>query len=201
MSAFVPPPSRRVLTTLLGEVAQSTDIEPGNGTTPVERALRELLDALTAHEAALAGLDRLEDTVVAAYGYPRVPLPADPAWPGLAYAADATTIERRLGQSLHARRLKAELRRRQAVVREAAAAAGLPAARAREAVTARALGAAGATLLIAPCQTMRDLRLKLAVVIAAGEAGLDDATTFPWWCLRVLAEEISPSSSWLEPRA
>jgi hypothetical protein len=48
---------------------------------------------------------------------------------------------------------------------------------------------------------MRDLRLKLAVVIAAGEAGPDDATAFPWWFLRVLAVDISPSSSWLEPRA
>ncbi|MGW5960590.1 hypothetical protein [Methylorubrum thiocyanatum] len=201
MSAFVPPPSRRVLTTLLGEIAQSTDIEPGNGTTPVERALRELLDALTAHEAALAGLDRLEDTVVAAHDYPRVPLPGDPGRPGLAYAADPTTIERHLGHGSLGRRLKAELRRRQAVVREAAAAAGLPPARAREAVAARALGAAGAALLIAPCQTMQDLRLKLTVVIAAGEAGPDDATAFPWWCLRVLAVDISPPSSWLEPRA
>ncbi|MCP1557886.1 UNVERIFIED_ORG: hypothetical protein M2438_001970 [Methylobacterium sp. SuP10 SLI 274] len=201
MSAFVPPPSRRVLTTLLGEVAWSAEIEPGNETTPVERALRDLLDALAAHEAALVELDRLEDAVVAAHGYPRVPLPADLASPGLAYAADPRTIERRLGQGLQARRLKAELRRRQAVVREAAAAAGLPAARAREAVTARVLGAAGVALIIAPCQTLRDLQLKLAVVIAAGEAGPDDATAFPWWCLRVLAVDMSPSSCWLEPRA
>ncbi|PXW59090.1 hypothetical protein BY998_1117 [Methylobacterium sp. B4] len=201
MSAAVPPPSCRVLTTLLDEIGRSTDIEPGNGTTPVERALRDLLDALAAHEAALAGLDRLEEAVVAAHGYPRVPLPGDPARPGLAYAADPTTIERHLGHGSLGRRLKAELRRRQAVVREAAAAAGLPAARAREAVTARALGAAGTALLIAPCQTVQDLRLKLTVVIAAGEAGPDDATAFPWWCLRVLAVDISPASSWLEPRA
>ncbi|WP_261925934.1 hypothetical protein [Methylorubrum sp. GM97] len=118
MSAFVPPPSRRALTTLLGEVAWSAEIEPGNEPTFVERALRDLLDALAAHEAALVELDRLEDAVVAAHGYPRVPLPADLASPGLAYAADPRTIERRLGHGLQARRLKAELRRRQAVTNE-----------------------------------------------------------------------------------
>lgn len=81
-----------MLTILLGEVVRSTDIEPGNGTTAVEGALNDLLNALAAHEVALAGLDRREDEVVAAHGYPRVPLPADSARPGLAYAADPTTI-------------------------------------------------------------------------------------------------------------
>ena len=130
-----------------------------------------LLDALAAHEAVLVEFDRLEKAVLAAHGYPRVSLPADPARPGLTYAADPTTIERRLGHGLHARRLKAELRRRQAVVPEAAASADLSAGRAREAVAARALGGAGAALLITPCRTVLDLRLKLAAVTAAGEAG------------------------------
>lgn len=194
MSAVLPPPSRRVLVALLGEAPGITEEDLSGDSTPVERALRDLLDALATHEAALAALDRIEDAVAAAHGHARVPLPADPAGVAHAYAADPTTIDRRLGHGPLARRLKAELRRRQAVVQEAAAAAGLPATRAREAATARALGTAGAALLIAPCRTMRDFRLKLVVLIAAGEPGPDDATAFPWWCLRVLAADLDPST-------
>ncbi len=86
-------------------------------------------------------------------------------------------------------------------MREAAAEAGLPAARAREAIAARALGAAAAALLIAPCRTLRDMRLKLAELIAAGEPGPDDASAFPWWCPRVLAADLDPSSLQPEQRA
>ncbi|KQT09041.1 hypothetical protein ASG40_10285 [Methylobacterium sp. Leaf399] len=144
--------------------------------------------ALEAHLAALAALDRIEDLVVTAHGYPRVPLPKRRGTPD--YAADAATITRRLGTGLTARRLTAELRRRQAAFLQAAAAAGLGTARAQEARTARELSEAASHLLLAPTEAHADLALKLTVLIAAGEATADDALAFPWLYLRALHADL-----------
>ncbi|SPK02041.1 protein of unknown function [Methylorubrum extorquens DM4] len=185
MSA-VPPVSRRVLDALHpGTAGAGLACETS---TPVARAFVRLETALDAHTAALAALDPIEAAVVAAYGYPRVPLP-DTAGPP-AYAADPATIVRRLGPGPAARRLTAELRRRQAVFARAAAAAGPIPARAREARTARELSDAAGYLLLAPVETRGDLALELAVLIAAGEATADDAAAFPWVHLRALHADL-----------
>ena len=195
MSVAVPPPSRRVLDTLLGDVAHIADTGRGNDATPVERALHDLVDALTEHEAALAKLDRLEDAIVAAHGHRRVPLPADPTGAGLDYAADLTTVDRRVGDASLARDYKGR------VVAASHGRAGRcggsrptsgPRPRGRH---RGALAAAGATLLIAPCWTTRYLRLKRAVLIAAGEPGPDDALVFPWVYLRAIHAHLSITTS------
>lgn len=146
----------------------------GAGATPVTRAFVRVEAALDAYMAAL---DRIEDAVVAAHGYPRVPLPntGSPS----AYAADATIITHRLGPGPAARRLAAELRRRQATFARAARTAGFDRALAREARAAEDLSTATADLLRASSQTHADLAQKLTVLIAAGEAMAEDALAFP----------------------
>ena len=104
----------------------------------------------------------------------------------LEHAYDLGTIDRRLGPGPKGRRLKAELRRRQDVFRQAAAEAGLAAAQAREAIAAHELASAGSAVLAAPASTAADLSVKLAVLIAAGESNPAASGAFPWWCLRVL---------------
>ncbi len=144
--------------------------------------------ALEAHLTALATLDQIEEAVVTAHGYPRVPLPNRSDAPD--YAADAATITRHLGTGPTARRLTAELRRRQTTFAQAAAAAGLGTARAQEARTVRELSNAACHLLLAPVEVRADLALKLTVLIAAGEATGDDALTFPWLYLRALHADL-----------
>lgn len=183
----VPPLSRRVLTALrrTAPTTGSSNEEP----TAVARAFVRMEAALEEHLAALAALDRIEEAVVTAHGYPRVPLPNRSGRPD--YAADATTIARRLGPGRTTRRLTAELRRRQETFMAAAEAAGFKTAQAREACTARELSDAAANLLLAPAQGRADLALKLATLLAAGEATTEDALAFPWLYLRALHADLS----------
>ncbi|KQQ19547.1 hypothetical protein ASF56_21665 [Methylobacterium sp. Leaf122] len=183
----VPPVSRRVLDALRFDFGGTGAPAAGNAT-PVTRAFVEVEAALQAHLAALSALDRIEEALVSAYGYPRVPL-SDMGNPP-EYAADAATITRRLGPGPTARWLTAELRRRQVAFTAAAEAAGLGVAQAREARTARELSAASSHLLLAPAQARADLALKLAALIAAGEATADDALAFPWLYLRALHADL-----------
>lgn len=183
---MVPPLSRRVLTALR-PTAPTTGPNNEEPTT-VARAFVRLEAALEAHLAALATLDRIEEAVAITHGYPRVPLPNRTGTPD--YAADAATITRRLGPGPTARRLIAELHRRQTTFVQAAAAAGMGTARAQEVRTARELSDAASHLLLAPTQAHTDLALKLTVLIAAGEATADDALTFPWLYLRALHADL-----------
>ena len=48
-----------------------------------------------------------------------------------------------------------------------------------------------AHLLSAPVSGLDDLALKLAVLIAAGEAGPPEAAVFPWFDLRLLLANLS----------
>ncbi|WP_232627661.1 hypothetical protein [Methylobacterium sp. Leaf118] len=182
----VPPLSRRVLTAL--HPTASTTGPDSAEPTPVARAFVRMEAALEAHFTAWAALDRIEAAVVTAHGYPRVPLPNRSGMPD--HAADAGAIMRRLGPGPAARRLTAELRRRQATFVQAAAAAGMGMARAQEARTARELSDAASHLLLAPTEAHADLALKLTVLIAAGEATADDALTFPWRHLRALHADL-----------
>jgi hypothetical protein len=177
----MPLPSRRVLSALLAR-------SPHGGleaATPVERVLGHLHAALDAHEAALVALDHLEEALVAAHGLPRVPIPGTGRGAAPEHVYDHGTIDRRLGPGPEGRRLKAELRRRQNVFRQAATGAGLAAAQAREAAAARELAGAGSAVLAAPACAIADLSVKLAVLIASGESGPATSGAFPWWCLRV----------------
>lgn len=185
MSA-VPPLSRRVLTAL--RPTTPTTGLGDEGRTSVARAFVRVDAALEAHLAALIDLDRIEEAVVTMHGYPRVPLQNRSGTPD--YAADAATIMRCLGPGPTARRLTAELCRRQKIFAQAAAAAGLGTARAQEARTARELSDAASHLLLAPAEARADLALKLAVLIAAGEKAADDALTFPWLYLRALHADL-----------
>lgn len=182
----VPPLSRRVLTAL--RPTPATTGPDSEEPTTVTRSFVRVEAALEAHLAALATLDRIEEAVVAAHGYPRVPLPNRSGKPD--YAADAATITRRLGPGPTARQLTAELHRRQATFVQAAAAAGMGTARAQEARTARELSDAASHLLLATAEARADLALKLAVLIAAGEATADDALAFPWLHLRALHADL-----------
>ncbi len=178
----MPLPSRRALSALLARSAHGGP----DAATPVERALGRLHAALDAHEAALVALDHLEEALVAAHGHPQVPLPGTARGAAPVHASDTATIDRRLGPTPEGRSLKAELRRRQEIYRQAAAEAGLATAQACEAAAARELAGAGAAVLAVPACAVADLRVKLAVLIAAGEPGPADTGAFPWWCLRVL---------------
>lgn len=195
MSAM-PLPSRRALSALL---ARSAHCSP-DAAMPVGRALDRLHAVLNAHEAEFAAHDRLEEALVAAQGYPRVPLPGPVRGGALELASDPATIDRRLGPGPENRRLKAELRRRQRVFQQAAAEAGLAAAQAREAVAASELAGAGAAVLAAPASSVADLSLKLAVSIAAGAPGPAAAGAFPWWCLRILQAYTTLLASNAAPR-
>lgn len=186
MSAM-PLPSRRVLSAVLARCPH----DGSAAATPVARALGRLHAALDAHEAALAALDRLEEALAAAHGLPRVPLPGIGRGAAPEHAYDPGTIDRRLGPGPEGRRLKAELRRRQRVYQQAAIEAGLAAARAREAALAREIAGASSAVLAAPASAVDDLSIKLAVLIASGEAGPATAGTFPWWCLRVLRADTA----------
>ncbi len=183
----VPPLSRRVLTSL--RLGISTAVPDTGEATAVTRAFVRVEAALEAHLTALSVLDRIEEAVVTAHGYPRVPLPSGSG--ATDYAADAATIMRCLGPGPTARRLTAELRRRQTTFAQAAAAAGLDTARAREARTAQELSDSASHLLLAPAEERADVALKLAVLIAAGEATADDALTFPWLYLRALRADLT----------
>lgn len=185
MSA-VPPVSRRVLDAIRSAAATDSTLDDP---TPVTRAFVRLEVALDAYAVALAVLDRIEEAVVAAHGYPRVPLPDAGSSP--AYAADTATIRRRLGPGPASRRLAAELRRRQATFARAAEAAGLDTARAVEGRAAKDLSTAATDLLLAPAEARADLALKLAVLIAAGEVTAEDALAFPWAYLRTLLTEMT----------
>ena len=184
MSAL-PAPSRRVLSELRADRFVTAD-GIGRAATPVARAWFILDAALDAHASALAELDRLEAAVVAAHGYPRVPLPGI----ALDYAADAATIDRRVSNRVTACWLKAALRRRQLTFADAASVAGLTSAQQREARTAQDLTDATTALLLAPVETYADLALKLIVLIATGEAGPDEASTFPWLYMRLLLADM-----------
>lgn len=195
MSAIVPVPSRRVLTELHRDTTSGDDSGVAPPTNPaLARAFARLDAALDVHAAAITALDRIEDTLTAAHGYPRVPLPADtgtitdePAH----FASDAATIARRLGTGTPAaRRLAAELRRRRRTFARAATAAGLGPARAREGRAARTVSTATARLLLIPARARTDLVLKLTVLIAAGEPSPDDAHAFPWLYLRALLADL-----------
>lgn len=183
----VPPISRRVLDALRFD-SGGTDPDRGNET-PVTRAFVEVEVALKAHIAALSALDRIEAAVMAAHGFPRVLLPGTGTPPD--YAADTASITRRLGHGAAARRLRTALRRRQETFARAARTAGLDEAGATEARTARELSEVTSHLLFAPAQTRTDLTIKLAVLIAAGEATVDDALAFPWVYLRALHTDLS----------
>lgn len=50
---------------------------------------------------------------------------------------------------------------------------------------------AATDLLLAPVEARADLALKLAVLIAAGEATAEDALAFPWVYLRTLLTEMT----------
>jgi hypothetical protein len=183
----VPPFSHHVLTALCP--IRLTSGPDSDEPTAVARAFVRVQAALEAHLTALATLDRIEEAVVIAHGFPRVPLPRRSGLPD--YAADAATITRYLGPGPAARRLTAELRRRQAAFVQAAAAAGMGMARAQEVRTARELSDAASHLLLAPTEARADLALKLAVLIAAGEKATDDALAFLWLYLRALHADLT----------
>ncbi|MFD6319838.1 hypothetical protein [Methylorubrum thiocyanatum] len=183
----VPPFSHHVLTALCP--IRLTSGPDSDEPTAVARAFVQVQAALEAHLTALATLDRIEEAVVTAHGFPRVPLPRRSGLPD--YAADAATITRYLGPGPAARRLTAELRRRQAAFVQAAAAAGMGMARAQEVRTARELSDAARHLLLAPTEARADLALKLAVLIAAGKKATDDELAFPWLYLRALHVDLT----------
>lgn len=148
----LPPPSRRVLSAL--DVGSFVTIDAnGRASSPVARSWFVLDAALDAHVAALAELDRREEAIVAAHGYPRVRLPTQPGL-ALDYAADAATIDRRVPDRAKARRLKAELHRRQRLYADVASTAGRGAAQEREAYAAQDLIDA-TTALLRPCRDPR----------------------------------------------
>lgn len=198
----VPPVSRRVLDALRphlirtaapsATVQSDAPVRPAEPPSPVAGAFISLETALTAHTAALAALDRLEEAVVTAHGYPRVALPNMGTSP--TYATDAATIQRHLSPGPAAHALTAELRSRQANFFRAAHAAGLDAARAHEVDTAAHLSSAANKLLLTTLTTAHtdraDLALKLKMLIAAGEHTPDDALTFPWLHLRALLADL-----------
>lgn len=182
MSA-VPPVSRRVLAALCPNASWAGRARETS--TPVTHAFVRLDTALDAHLAALAAIDRIEEAVATAYGYPRVPLLGEDAPPD--YAADVTTIQRRLGSSPVPRHLITELRRRQAAFAHAAKSAGLDAAQAQGANTAH-----------------DDLALKPTISIASGETTAANERAFyylslrkvrirPMYCRMELFHEIRPS--------
>ncbi len=149
----------------------------------------------------ITALDRIEDALAATHGYPPVPLPADDAAnEAVHFANDAAMIAHHLGTGTPAaRRLTAELCRRQGTFARAADAAGLGPARARETRAARTVSAATTSLLLMPTHASADLDLKLTVLIAAGKHSPDDRHAFPWLYLRTLLADLRGSGG-ADPR-
>ncbi|MCJ2086732.1 hypothetical protein MKK88_12115 [Methylobacterium sp. E-005] len=184
----MPTPSRRVLAELVATFLSGTNAS-GHDASPVQRALATLTALLDAQGVALAEVDRIEAELTAQTGYPRVTLPVHPG-SAPSYAADAATIRRHLGDGPAARRLTAALRRRRHRLVQAAEAAGLPAAQAHEHAVAAQIGDVTAALLLTPVADLRDLILKLIVLIAISEPGPDEGSLYPAAYWRALLADV-----------
>ena len=188
-----PPPPRRAILALLGAVPVATPVGTrASPSIPTETEIfvrwQALEQALAHREQAQTVRDRIERDLIATPGYPRIRLPNRAP----TYAADPATINRTFGpghQQLR-RRLKTRLARRQLAWDQAAEAAGLRQAIAREDAAFIAVQHATTDLLAAPARDMADVKLKLAVIVAGGEPGPAESTNFPWAPLRSLLADL-----------
>ena len=180
-----PLPSRRVLAELRPTLAKSS-----LDATPIARALVFDLDAaLAAHDQALARLDRAEAAFIAVQ---RSVWPDEAAGKVVPHhgAVGALSRRERFGRRLGSvrderrRRRGVGSKRRSFIVRGA-----------RETRLARHVREVADCLLSMPTAGRGDVALKLAVIIAAGEAGPPDASAFPWVHLRRVLADLDVSST------
>ena len=172
-----PLPSRRVLDELRPFLPDAV-----RGVSPVARAFSDLDRALASHTVALAALDRTEADR-AAVQTPEGQVGARHGRRTRAVEDGAESDLRSRPTDLIARRPRvpsAGSKRRALVVRQA-----------REIRLGRLARDSAAYLLSAPVSGLDDIALKLAVLIAAGEAGPPEAAAFPWFDLRLLLADLS----------
>ncbi|WP_342163482.1 hypothetical protein [Methylobacterium sp. SD21] len=156
---------------------------------PMPRLFAEFRALLDRHEAALAACDRIEATLTAQIGPPRVALPPDED--GVRrHATDASTLTEALPLGPHRRRLQRALQRRQRRWDEAARRAGLTGALLSEAAFDEAVLDHADGLIATPARTLDAVVIKLLVLLSSREPGPSAAGLSPWRELRTILQDL-----------
>lgn len=177
-------PSARVLRDLIGDTELHRDSSPA-----LANAFVALSRALGRADHATAKRDAIEADLLTRVNYPRIWI-ADGASVTPHYLTKVIeldqlvaegTITTELGQQL-----RDELQLRQTAWQQAADHAGLPSAVQTENAAAAQLFRLTGAFFVPPITSTVDATLFLAVIIACGEPGPNEAAEFPWRELRKL---------------